>query len=113
MSEKQLLIKINAEDKYCGKCYLKDIKSDDSCGIYYECILFDELVKSDYSFEKNERCRACLDAEKKAKEIEEELKELEEFVEDGYREYIDSKIAQWQEELKAKNKILRKAGIIK
>ena len=73
MSEKQLLITINAEDKYCGKCYLKDIKSEDSCGIYYECILFDELVKSDYSFEKNERCRACLDAEKKAKEMNKEI----------------------------------------
>ena len=65
MPEKQLLIKINAEDKYCGDCTHRKVNL---------CFQFpSKKFPHCTELELNNgigvfRCRACLDAEKKAKE---------------------------------------------
>ena len=73
MSARKLLIPIDAEDKYCGKCWiLPSLKK--ICGSKY---CHGQLLLYNYEVDDYLRCPACLDAEVKTdKQIHKELSDM-------------------------------------
>jgi len=62
-----ILTTINAEKRHCGKCSHEG--PDHSTLVDFFCDLFDKPLEWDNDFIGNLRCRKCLNAEKRTKEL--------------------------------------------